>query len=256
MPRSPSYGWKPAKLQVLSRIGPETLRGYRLRESLKKNVLRYKIQWVPRVRRARTATVIVIFVLAWAPTVNTSDGTLPVDPNPRVIAGVARCKLPLWFGSAKLSLTVVVDPHTEWKLHRSAKVDVIAKAVIPASLAQLIIDLPGRMESLGIAALQTDLRVEGGTPSSIRIVDRTQTYDLDRNDDGKAEDVLITMRAPTQTITNDGDPWVGFSIEHFATELEDLPLIKDLVMSDTKPPSTARRPCKLASETVRFRVAE
>jgi hypothetical protein len=78
------------------------------------------------------------------------------------------------------------------------------------------------------------------------------TFDVDIDDDGNAEDLPIDIPVPNELITNDGAAAVGFTITRFVVALTDVPLLSDITVADTQPPSDI--PCTLVSSTASFPV--
>lgn len=173
----------------------------------------------------------------------------PVDPAPETFAATVSCVLPLGLGEAIVDLDVNVDPQTEWSVGVSAEVDFQAQTVIPASLGELLLGLGST--TLTIAELVAELGVDGGTPSAVTVVMQNETYELDPDGDGAANDLQITIPVPTTTITSENSPELEFSVAHFVVTVSDIPLVGTLTLSDTAPPASSD-PCELISGAAVF----
>jgi hypothetical protein len=149
-----------------------------------------------------------------------------------------------------VDVELTVAPVSAFTTNGTTTVDLSAVATIPAALGQLLIGL--NTDQINIDSLLADVNVAGGTPSPISVTKSAVTLDVDQNNDGTAEDLVIPITVPSVDVTNNGAATVGFSVNHFEAFLSGVPLLGSIVVSEQTPPSTIT--CTLSSTTATFAV--
>lgn len=174
----------------------------------------------------------------------------PSAPSAQTVLANVVCELPLGLGNADVDVELTVAPVSAFTTNGTTTVDLSAVATIPAELGQLLIGL--NTDQINIDSLLADVNVAGGSPSPISVTKNAVTLDVDQNNDGTAEDLVIPITVPSVDVTNNGAATVDFSVDHFEAFLSGVPLLGSIVVSEQTPPSTI--PCTLSSTTASFAV--
>jgi hypothetical protein len=174
----------------------------------------------------------------------------PSAPSAKTVLANVVCELPLGLGNADVDVELTVAPVSAFTPNGTTTVDLSAVATIPAELGQLLIGL--QTDQINIDSLLADVNVAGGSPSPISVTKSAVTLDVDQNNDGTAEDLVIPISVPSVDVTNNGAATVDFSVNHFEAFLSGVPLLGSIVVSEDTPPSTI--PCTLSSTTATFAV--
>lgn len=172
----------------------------------------------------------------------------PDAPSAQNVLANVVCVLPLGLGNADVDVELTVAPTSAFTANGTTTVDFSAVATIPAALGQLLIGL--NTDQINIDELLADVSVAGGTPSPISVTKSAVVLDVDQNDDGVAEDLVIPIQVPSVDITNNGAATVAFEVTHFEAFLSGVPLLGSIVVSEQTPPSTID--CTLSSTQASF----
>jgi len=138
------------------------------------------------------------------------DGLCMVDPPALTIVQTVNCT-PLGV-AVSVPVTLTVDAREPFN-GGGALVDSVIDVEIDASIGQIVLNLFGNDE-VTIGAASVDVAVTGAAPATIahEVPGTPRVFDVDSDDDGNAEPLVLATNTATTLVTSDGSAQVDFGV--------------------------------------------